>query len=390
MKYQFFLIVVLVGLLILGCKKDSTGIEDTDDDPNNEEQLLGTLKADEGPGVVKVMSRNVYVGTDVDMVLEATDPNTIPFFVKAAYEMLLATDYYARADALAEEIEKTLPHVVGLQEMSKTYLQAPGDFLEGNPQPASDLQFDFFDILMTALEARGLNYTLAVSVQNADVEVPMFPLVPRGDLSLDDVRLVDHDAILVRDDVTYSNPVSVSYDSMLVIKFDEALGITIPRGYVAVDVQVGQTAFVFANTHLEAVPDIPLRMGQATQLLNAMADETLPVIIVGDFNSRAPIGTTYQYVLSQGYTDAWDNNTLTYNPNGYTFGHESALTNEDVNFFERIDFVFVKAPNAPTYGESFVLGDELRDRTSSGLWPSDHGGVVTKLTFPIIAKLAAR
>ena len=63
---------------------------------------------------------------------------------------------------------------------------------------------------------------------------------------------------------------------------------------------------------------------------------------------------------------------------------------EDVNFYERIDFVFVKAPNAQTYGESFVLGDELRDRTPSGLWPSDHGGVVTKLTFPIIAKLATR
>ena len=231
---------------------------------------------------------------------------------------------------------------------------------------------------------------MAVSVQNADVEVPMLTGFD-GDIPLtDDVRLVDHDAILVRDDVTYSNPVSVSYDSMLVIEFDEGIGIAIPRGYVAVNVQVGQTAFVFASTHLEAVPKISLRMGQATQLLNAMADETRPVIIVGDFNSQAPGGKTYDYVLSQGYTDAWTNNTLTYNPNGYTFGHESALTNEDVNFFERIDFVFVKAPNGPTYGESFVLGDELRDRTPSGLWPSDHGGVVTKLTFPIIAKLAAR
>ncbi len=390
MKYQYLLIIVLVGLLILGCKKDSTGVEETTGDPNGEEQLLEALKADEGPGVVKVMSRNVYVGTDVDIVLEATDPYQIPILVKYAYDMLIATDYYARADALAEEIEKTLPHVIGLQEMSKTYRQTPGDFLLGNPQPASDLQFDFFDIFMTALEARGLNYTLVDSVQNADVEVPMLTGF-NGDIPLlDDVRLVDHDAILVRDDVTYSNPVSVRYDSMLVIEFDEGIGITIPRGYVAVDVQVGQTAFVFANTHLEAVPLIPLRMGQATQLLNDLAEESLPVIIVGDFNSRATTGTTYQYVLSQGYTDAWINNTLTYNPDGYTFGHDSGLKNEDVNFFERIDFVFVKAPNGPTYGESFVLGDELRDRTPSGLWPSDHGGVVTKLTFPIIAKLAVR
>ena len=34
-----------------------------------------------------------------------------------------------------------------------------------------------------------------------------------------------------------------------------------------------------------------------------------------------------------------------------------------------------------SFEESFVLGDELRDRTPSGLWPADHGAVVTKINF---------
>jgi hypothetical protein len=28
-----------------------------------------------------------------------------------------------------------------------------------------------------------------------------------------------------------------------------------------------------------------------------------------------------------------------------------------------------------------VIGDELQDRTESGLWPSDHAGVVAKIQF---------
>ena len=126
------------------------------------------------------------------------------------------------------------------------------------------------------------------------------------------------------------------------------------------------------------------------QLLADLSDESDPVIIAGDFNSVAPQGETYQYVLSQGYSDTWLDNPLTYNANGYTYGHRSDLKNSSPNFNIRIDYNFVKADNDPTIGEAFILGDETRDKTSSGLWPSDHGGVVTKITFPVInSKIAS-
>jgi endonuclease/exonuclease/phosphatase family metal-dependent hydrolase len=298
-----------------------------------------------------------------------------------------STNFPERANAIAKEIEKTRPHVVGLQEMSNTYQQDGSDFIIGNIIIASDPLYNFQEILMDAIEAQGLNYTVAAVVENADVELPMLIGFSGTTPLLRDVRLVDHDIILVRNDVTFSEPEAVTYDSMLVVPDGP---IYIPRGYVKIKAKVGETEFVYANTHLESADIISIRKGQAEQLLADLADETLPVIISGDFNSVAPSGQTYQYVLAQGYTDTWLDNPLTYNENGYTFGHASNLQNETPSFRIRIDFNFINADNNPTIGEGFVLGDETRDKTSSGLWASDHGGVVTKITFPVPSKLAVK
>jgi hypothetical protein len=31
--------------------------------------------------------------------------------------------------------------------------------------------------------------------------------------------------------------------------------------------------------------------------------------------------------------------------------------------------------------EAFITGDDVSERTPSGLWPSDHGGVVSRLVL---------
>ena len=79
------------------------------------------------------MTRNVYFGADVDIILEAEDLESIPLLASLAFAQLNATNFEERADALALEIEKTLPHLIGLQEMAKFYTQTPSDFLIGNP-----------------------------------------------------------------------------------------------------------------------------------------------------------------------------------------------------------------------------------------------------------------
>jgi endonuclease/exonuclease/phosphatase family metal-dependent hydrolase len=241
--------------------------------------------------------------------------------------------------------------------------------------------------LKDALAARGLEYTIVATVENADVELPMFVDWDGDTPLLDDIRIKDHDVILARGDVIISNSVAVSYDSILVIEVNDETNITIPRGYVAVNAQIGQTSVVFTNTHLESMGG-SVREAQVRQLLDAYKNESLPVIMVGDFNSGAPTGTTYNVVLDEGYTDTWIMNPLTYNSNGYTYGHDSDLRNESPDLSSRIDFVFAGPQGNPTIGEGFVLGDERRDRTEGGLWPSDHAGVVTKLTYEVPGKLA--
>jgi endonuclease/exonuclease/phosphatase family metal-dependent hydrolase len=196
---------------------------------------------------------------------------------------------------------------------------------------------------------------------------------------LDDVRLIDRDAILVRSDVSYSNVAEVHYTDTLVI--DASLGIVVPRGYAAVTADINGQSYRFATTHLESFDiSLVLRNGQLNQLIAEMENETIPVILAGDFNFN-PDSFLYERLIQNGYEDAWTNNTLTYNTAGFTYGHDDDLLNSSADFSTRIDYVFVKSSNSFSFEESFVVGDELRDRTPSNLWPSDHGGVVSKINF---------
>jgi len=379
MRYGLFFLLFLAIFLLNACK-DSDPVEPTDQDPNGEEALLEEFRDDEAPGVVKVMSRNVYVGTDVDVVLEADNFNDIPVLVAEAFATLQQTNFAERAKILANEIDKTRPHLIGLQEMAKIMRQTPSDFLSGNPVAASDTIYNYFTLFMDALEAKGLNYKIAAWVKNADVELPMFVgFDNQGNVKLDDIRLVDHDVILVRGDVEFSDPVTKNYAVNLPV--DTTFGIYVDRGYAAVTAKIGAASYRFVNTHLEAFDIEELRLAQAAELALDLATESLPVIVAGDFNSVAPSGPTYQYFLGQGYTDTWDHNTLTYNEDGYTFGHQADLMNGTPSFAIRIDYIFLKSATEPTWGTGFVLGDELRDRLPSGMWPSDHGGVVIKFQF---------
>ena len=378
--------VLLVGLsvlmiILMGCKTDKSPTSVLEDpDPNGEEELLKAFRDSEEPGVVKVMSRNVYIGTNVGELLNAPSIELIPLAVAAGWSNVLQSNFSERAEALVTEIEKTLPHLIGLQEMSKFYIQSPGDFLNGNQVPATEIALDFIEILEAALATRGLDYRVVKAVENADIELPMIN-VQGDDILLDDIRIKDHDVILARNDVVTSNEVAVTYDARLII--DDSLGIFIPRGYVACNAQIGQISLLFANTHLESVDSIALRLSQVNQLLDAFANESLPVVLVGDFNSPATFGASYLQVLSEGYADVWIDNPLTYNSDGNTYGHKSDLRNESPNLFTRIDYIFAGPQGDPEIGEGFVLGDEVRDKTANGLWPSDHAGVVSKLTYVV-------
>jgi len=351
-------------------------------EPESEIMFIG-----DAPGAVKVMTRNVYVGADVDVVLSAQNPEEIPILVAQAFQTLVATNFPERAVALVKEIATTQPHLIGLQEVALIRMQSPGDAVIGGTIPAEDVLMNYLDILMAVIEGAGLDYRVAGVIENADAEFPM--IVNTNPLAFDDVRVTDYDVILARGDVEISDVFATNYAVNLVIP---DVGLEILRGYVAATAKVGKKTYRFVNTHLEPF-SIDVQLAQNAELLKAMEVEEWPVIMVGDFNTQAPTGLTYNEVLNAGYLDIWTENNLQDNPDGFTFGHAPDLLNEEANFWERIDFIFVKNNN-PYVEEQVidpvivtVVGDDLEDRTTSGLWPSDHGGVVAGFRIPTSDRL---
>jgi hypothetical protein len=312
-----------------------------------------------------VMTRNLYVGTDIDKPL-STLPGELPIAVAQAWTSFQSTNYVERMAAIAEEICWERPHLVGLQEVTLLRSQSPGDSMNLLAStPAENVEADFLQTLLTDLDACEPGYHVVSEVQDFDVEMPMAnPLSASG---YDDLRLTDHDVILARDDVDTTNAAGGTYAAALHYK-----SATITRGWVAVDASINGATVRFASTHLESVPTV--RHAQGVQLIGILAPESRPLILLGDFNTAAPGNLTYKFFLGAGYIDLWAGPGP-----GYTCCQAGDLTNPVSQLYERIDIVFTRNI-ALTAAQSNLIGDNTPgDLTVSGLWPSDHAGVVTSL-----------
>src|SRR2546425_642148 len=108
---------------------------------------------------ITVMTQNMYIGADVDLVIGALltpDPNDDVAALQVAIATLSKTDFPARAEALADEIARARPHVVGLQEVEDLHIHL------GALGLPVDIDQNFLEILQGALAARGLtNYAVA-------------------------------------------------------------------------------------------------------------------------------------------------------------------------------------------------------------------------------------
>lgn len=336
--------------------------------------VLLTAACDEGPATssaeVTVMTRNVYLGADIFRVTQADSAQEIPVIAAEVFGIMQQNDYPARAGALAGEIEAAGPDLIGLQEVELYRVQDPSDYVTGNTSVnATEVYLDFLQILLDSLDARGLDYVVASQVENADVELP----AARSATEFFDVRLTDRDVILARADVGTSRPGNAGYD--IIVPFELASGDTVrfERGYTWVDVSMAETDFVFVNTHLEISAGgqlAPIQRAQATQLIGHFTDAS-PVVAVGDFNTGP--GDSPYGVLTDEFTDAW---SVVGSGDGLTCCQGEFLSTTQA-FQSRIDLILFRGAVDPLTAD--VVGEELADRTVSGLWPSDHAGVVARL-----------
>ncbi len=340
---------------------------------------------------VKVMTRNLYLGADIFKVVEAAqdtaNPYAVPMAVSEVFGIVQYTNFPERAQAIADEILENNPALIGLQEVTSYFVQTPGDFLYGNPEQASYLAIDFITILQAALAERGLNYTVAATNYNADLEVPFFSgFTAEGYPIVSDLRMRDADVILVRSDVQASNPFSHNFTYNVGMDLGGQY-IEFTRGFSAIDAKLGNETFRFVNVHLETGSDVgsvfaQLQAVQMMELMAILAYETKPLILLGDFNSAPtdPVTQPYHQALAAGFTDAWlDRNAS--NP-GFSCCFDEYVSDPTAQLYMRIDHVFVK-PNGKSirHINTWQTGEDVVDMTASGLHPSDHAGVVAHLHF---------
>lgn len=322
-----------------------------------------------------LMTQNLYLGADLSPIFVATTPQEFVAAVGSAYNKIQASNFVERANSIANEIKQTLPDLIGLQEVSLLRTQSPSD---GPITPATNVSLDYLQILLDALKERGLNYEPIVVQTAFDAEVP--GLISG---SLVDLRLTDREVILARadnKDFTLSNIQGAQFAANFTVT--TPLGsISIPRAWVSVDVTFdkGDKARI-VSTHLEPLlhPQLsPIIQGlQADELLNGPGNTNLPVVFIGDFNSKADgTGTpTYSKIIDAGFIDAWD---IRGEGNGFTCCQAENLLNQVSSLDERLDLVlFLGDFNVK---DIELVGDSQNDRTLSGLWPSDHAGVVATL-----------
>ncbi len=328
---------------------------------------------------VSIMSRNLYIGFDADAAVGALatgDPAIFGPALQAAVGTLTNTDFTARAGAIADEVARTRPHAVGLQEAWAIHAD-----LSGLGMPMR-IDLDYIDILKAELARRRLPYAVAARVTDTDMQpVTGIELVDREALLVDTTRVRIRAGVIAR---TFAINIG-DYVAL-------APGIDKKAGYIVAPATIEGMNVTLVTTHLESDlgPEThdwiaQIRAAQAAEIAAAIGAAP-NVMMAGDLNDV--VGSPmYQALVLAGLEDSWA--ALNAREPGLTdgcFGPDLADRAPHCN--ARHDFVFVRGldhPRAGLLGKEILVGLTRNERVQgpAGLiWPSDHAGVVGDFLVP--------
>ncbi|HEX6023425.1 MAG TPA: endonuclease/exonuclease/phosphatase family protein [Solirubrobacter sp.] len=351
--------------------------------------VLPTTAQAQSPPTITVMTRNVFLGADLAPAIEAGSISAAIDGSGTIWNELQSTKFAERAVPLAREIKRSKADLVGLQEVALWRKQTPSD--GGAPPispiqgatPATEVEIDFLAELRKHL---GNSYKVVVVQEEFDAELPVDadannatgtgPLASEG--ADFDARLTMRDVILVRRGSKVK--VGKTRKGHFRTRFEPTIGglikLPVDRGWASVEARVGKRKFRFVNTHLEAFGDPKIREAQAKELTRGPLKTKTQVVLVGDLNSgikrhnepeRPGDDLAFKALAKFGLKDNGAVQSCCY----------SSLFDPNAIFDHTVDHVLTK-PGLRTVRSS-VTGNDAGERTPSGLWPSDHGGVISRI-----------
>jgi hypothetical protein len=367
---------------------------------------------------IDVMTQNQYLGADIAPLIGAIGTDGFNDAVVTALRQIAANRSQERFTALAAQITKRRPHLVGLQEVWQfkciPAVQQLPNLPPNYPCTDSSIAGAFSDHLTGTLTALGATYRDVARVENFSIqlfvipagsgtpELPVGTVVPGIPFFVNGVpaflQVMDRDVILARSDVSTTNVELTcprrSEDGCN-FNVDLPLGAlgSVERGFLAVDVTINGVDYRFFNTHLEVQGNVlipgEVQALQAFQLIDT-ALATLPpgrkLIIVGDMNSSpndAPstLPTPYMQFDAAGFYDVW--NLRPGAAPGMSCCQFENLSNKVSALNQRIDLIYaLEMPRKVK--EVRLLGEVAADKTrppGRGLWPSDHASVAGRLQY---------
>lgn len=344
---------------------------------------------------VKVMTRNIFLGADLSPALAAP---SFPDFT-AANDAILdevdETNFPLRARGLAGEVKQKRPDLIGLQEVAwwrtgpeptldHPYAQGPeGEFL------ATQTRYDFLQLLLDELKAKGLDYKPAVVKTEFDFEAPtdidddpttgLFGGDILGRLTMRDVILVNKDSKV---EAKLKKPRSGTYSNLYTPNIS-GIDVPVTRGWTAGDVTVSKgkgkgkvkREFRFVNTHFEAFDDetqVPsIRAQQAAEVLTAAANKKT-TILLGDFNSNVPPvqpgdEQAYQTLLDGGFSERSIREPI-------TCCVSNLFSSPQSEFDHQVDHIMSNSRKVKLVDSSATGRDQV-----NGIYSSDHAGVFSTL-----------
>lgn len=264
----------------------------------------GWIRGADRAGNVTIMTQNMDAGTDQTYVIAATLGAIPGFSVPGAVDLtaaeVQASHIPERAQALATKIAEKKPDLVALQEATRWEIDFNGS--------APPVIVDQLDILLAALANDDVPYRLVALNTVTDLALPGKTVAA--------VRFTDRNALLIRADL---GPPQLHLSDVHTHMFDAIFNfhnLPISAGWISAEVHTGNRHFRLVTTHLTSpIPGVPeatdVQVAQAGELIHALRNVTVPVVICGDFNSDANGGTfvdatpTAADIQKAGYNEIW-------------------------------------------------------------------------------------